>query len=135
MCVALACDFRIAATEAKLGFPFVKLGIHPGLSPNPSFPLSTSSGIGASVLLPRLITPQQAFKYLLTGATVSGSAAREHGLVLEAVSKDDVLPRAISLAESLLVNAPIAVQTCVTSLRADKVRSHLTPSDPWCCGL
>jgi enoyl-CoA hydratase/carnithine racemase len=131
MCMTLACDFRIASMEAKVGFTFVKLGIHPGILPS-LLPLrhqsSRSLGMGASVLLPRLIAPQKAFEYLLTGATVSGSVAKEHGLVLEAVSKEEVLPRALSLAESLSVNAPIAVQTCVTSLRADKVRSAPPPS-------
>jgi enoyl-CoA hydratase len=81
--------------------------------------------MGASVLLPRLISSQKAFEYLLTGATVSGSVAKDHGLVLEAVSKDHVLPRAVNLAKSLSVNAPIAVQSCISSLRADKVRSSL----------
>eukprot|EP00604_Paraphysomonas_vestita_P002399 CAMPEP_0174819668 /NCGR_PEP_ID=MMETSP1107-20130205/3052_1 /TAXON_ID=36770 /ORGANISM="Paraphysomonas vestita, Strain GFlagA" /LENGTH=178 /DNA_ID=CAMNT_0016033615 /DNA_START=310 /DNA_END=846 /DNA_ORIENTATION=+ len=106
MCMTLACDFRIAAENAKIGFTFTKLGIHPGM--------------GASVLLPRLISPQRAFEYLLTGATVSGTTAQQHGLVLEAVPKNEVLPKAIQLAESLGVNAPIAVQTCIQSLRADK---------------
>lgn len=30
MCMTLGCDFRIAAENAKIGFTFVKLGIHPG---------------------------------------------------------------------------------------------------------
>jgi enoyl-CoA hydratase/carnithine racemase len=32
MCMTLGCDFRIAAENAKIGFTFVKLGIHPGPS-------------------------------------------------------------------------------------------------------
>jgi hypothetical protein len=79
--------------------------------------------MGASVLLPRLISPQKAFHYLLAGSTVSGAAARDDGLVLEAVPKEEVLSRAISLAESLSANAPIAVQTSLISLRADKVQA------------
>ena len=31
MCMTLGCDFRIASNEARLGFTFVKLGIHPGM--------------------------------------------------------------------------------------------------------
>ncbi len=107
MCMTLACDFRIAAENAKIGFTFVKIGIHPGM--------------GASVLLPRLIPSQKAFEYLLSGATVSGSTAQQHGLVLESVPKENVVPRALEFAQSLAGNAPIAVQTCVRSLRADKV--------------
>jgi enoyl-CoA hydratase/carnithine racemase len=86
--------------------------------------------MGASVLLPRLISPQKAFEYLLAGSTVSGAAARDDGLVLEAVSKELVLPRAVALAESLSANAPIAVQTCLTSLRADKVPPSLYVPSP-----
>jgi enoyl-CoA hydratase len=53
MCMTLACDFRIAADNAKIGFTFAKLGIHPGM--------------GASLLLPRVISEQRANYYLLTG--------------------------------------------------------------------
>lgn len=98
--------------------------------------------MGASVLLPRLISPQKAFDYLLTGSTVSGGTAQQHGLILEAVDKvhllsplsllltahsltlfprqSEVVPRAIQFAESITENAPIAVQSLVKSLRADK---------------
>ena len=31
MCLAMACDIRIAAKNAKMGFPFVSLGLHPGM--------------------------------------------------------------------------------------------------------
>jgi enoyl-CoA hydratase/carnithine racemase len=41
MCMTLGCDFRIAAENAKIGFTFVKLGIHPGpLPPRPPPPLT-----------------------------------------------------------------------------------------------
>lgn len=127
MCMTLGCDFRIAAENAKIGFTFVKLGIHPGPCSLVSFSPHLRAGMGASVLLPRLISPQKAFEYLLAGSTVSGVTARNDGLVLEAVSKEQVLPRAIALAESLSANAPIAVQTCLTSLRADKVPFYFFP--------
>ena len=113
MCMTLACDFRIASETAKIGFTFVKIGIHPGM--------------GASVILPRLIPSQKAFEYLLSGATVSGATAQKHGLVLEAVSKESVVPRSIEFAQSIASNSPIAVQTCVHSLRADKVCYYLFP--------
>ena len=67
MCMTLACDFRIAAPKAKLGFTFTKLGIHPGM--------------GASVLLPRLVRHETAALLLLTGDVVDGSTAKDMGLV------------------------------------------------------
>ena len=69
--MTLGCDYRIASEKARLGFTFVKLGIHPGM--------------GASVLLPRLIPSQLASYYLATGRTVSGTEAAQDGLVLRAV--------------------------------------------------
>src|ERR671935_2864625 len=65
--VALACDYRIAIEDARLGFPEVMLGLHPGL--------------GGTVRLPRLINPVQAMSMMLTGRTVRAGAAKRLGLV------------------------------------------------------
>ncbi len=73
MCMTLACDVRIASSNAKLGFTFTKLGIHPGM--------------GSSVLLPRLVSQEVASYLLLSGTIISGEEARQKGLVLEAVDK------------------------------------------------
>lgn len=73
MCMTLGCDIRIAATNAKLGFTFTKLGIHPGM--------------GSSLLLPRVVSQETASYLLLSGAVVSGEEAVRKGLVLEAVEK------------------------------------------------
>lgn len=73
MCMTLACDMRVAAKNAKLGFTFAKLGIHPGM--------------GSSVLLPRLVGQDMATYLLLSGAVLSGEDARAKGLILEAVEK------------------------------------------------
>ena len=65
--VALACDFRIAIEDARLGFPEVMLGLHPGL--------------GGTVRLPRLINPLEAMPLMLTGRTLRASRAKAAGLV------------------------------------------------------
>jgi 3-hydroxyacyl-CoA dehydrogenase/enoyl-CoA hydratase/3-hydroxybutyryl-CoA epimerase len=54
--LALACDYRIAVDDARLGFPEVMLGLHPGL--------------GGTVRLPRLVNPLQAMSMMLTGRTL-----------------------------------------------------------------
>ncbi|WP_431685468.1 3-hydroxyacyl-CoA dehydrogenase NAD-binding domain-containing protein [Hahella sp. NBU794] len=71
--LALACRFRIAAADAKLGFPEVKLGLHPGW--------------GGTVRLPRLIGVTDAMDMILSGKPVSGERAQELGLV------DHIAPR------------------------------------------
>ena len=65
--IALACDYRIAVEDARLGFPEVMLGLHPGL--------------GGTVRLPRLINPLQAMSMMLTGRTVRAGPAKRLGLV------------------------------------------------------
>ena len=58
--LALACDFRIATEDARLGFPEVMLGLHPGL--------------GGTVRLPRLINPIEAMTMMLTGRNFRAGA-------------------------------------------------------------
>ncbi len=67
--IALACRYRVASTDpsTRIGLPEVKLGIYPGW--------------GGSVRLPRLIGAPAAFDLMLTGRTVSASAAKAMGLV------------------------------------------------------
>ena len=67
--IALACRYRVASNDpsTRIGLPEVKLGIFPGW--------------GGSVRLPRLIGAPAAFDLMLTGRTVSASAARAMGLV------------------------------------------------------
>lgn len=69
--LALACRYRIAVGDARLGLPEVMLGLHPGL--------------GGTVRLPRLINPLQAMTLMLTGKTVHARKAERLGLVDEAV--------------------------------------------------
>jgi len=65
--IALACDYRIAVEDARLGFPEVMLGLHPGL--------------GGTVRLPRLINPLEAMTMMLTGRNVRAGRAKSLGLV------------------------------------------------------
>ena len=67
--LSLACRYRAASNDAstRIGLPDVKLGIFPGW--------------GGSVRMPRLIGAPAAFDLMLTGRSVSASAARAMGLV------------------------------------------------------
>ncbi len=109
LCVALACDLRVAARDAKLGLNFTRLGIHPGM--------------GATWTLPRLVGPARAADLLLTGRVVEGEEAAAMGLVNQAVDRERVLPHALDLAEQIAAAAPLAVrgarQALARSLHAD----------------
>lgn len=108
LCLALACDVRIAATKAKLGFTFVSLGLHPGM--------------GATFLLPALVGPQTASRLLLTGDVIDGEEASRLGLVAEAVSAEETLPVTLAYARRMAAAGPVAVRSTARSLRLQDER-------------
>jgi len=74
--VALACDFRVAAKNAKLGQPEILLGIIPGA--------------GGTQRLARLVGPARAKDLVFSGRFVSADEALSIGLVDEVVEAEDV---------------------------------------------
>ncbi len=96
LCIALACDTRIAARSAKLGLNFTRLGIHPGM--------------GATWTLPRLVGPAHAADLLFTGRILDGAEAERIGLVNRAVDDEAVLPEALEMAQAMALSAPVAVR-------------------------
>jgi enoyl-CoA hydratase len=101
-CVALACDLRVAAREARLGLNFTRLGIHPGM--------------GATWLLPRLVGPAGAADLLFTGRVVDGTEAERLGLVNRALPGVEVMNTARALASEIAGAAPGAVRAAKKSL-------------------
>jgi 3-hydroxyacyl-CoA dehydrogenase / enoyl-CoA hydratase / 3-hydroxybutyryl-CoA epimerase len=83
--IALACRQRIASDDprTRLGLPEVKLGIQPGW--------------GGTARLPHLIGAPAAFDLMLTGRSVSASAARALGIVDKVVAADQLLEEARKL--------------------------------------
>ena len=94
LCVALACDLRIAAEGAKLGVPFVKLGMHPGMA--------------ATWLLPQVVGSTAAKDLLLTGRVVEAQEALGLGLVSRVVPGADLRQVAVEMATGIAATAPIA---------------------------
>ena len=79
LCLALACDIRLAAEDAF----FRAAGINNGL---------TASELGLSYLLPRAIGSSRAFEIMLTGRDVDAAEAERIGLVSRVVTGDELLP-------------------------------------------
>ncbi|SFI95089.1 3-hydroxyacyl-CoA dehydrogenase NAD-binding domain-containing protein [Bradyrhizobium sp. cf659] len=69
--VALACHFRVAVKEAKLGLPEVKLGLLPGA--------------GGTQRLPRAVGPELAVKMIVGGDPIGAAEALKSGLIEEIV--------------------------------------------------
>lgn len=93
--LALACSYRIAADDARLGQPEVKLGVIPGY--------------GGTQRLPRLVGRGAALKLLLTGEIISAQEALRIGLVDEVVPAAELMPRAQALAATIAAQAPLAI--------------------------
>jgi len=93
--LAMACTLRIAADNARLGQPEVKLGI--------------ICGYGGTQRLPRLVGRGAALKLLLTGSPIDAHEAFRIGLVDEIVPAAQLIQRAEALALEIVANAPLAV--------------------------
>ena len=94
--MALACDFRLAAADARLGLTQVDAGLLPW--------------DGGTQRLPRLIGPGRAMEMVLTSRVVGAGEAAEMGLVDRVVGRGDVILEARKLAETIASHGPIAAR-------------------------
>lgn len=94
--LAIACDLRVAATDAVFGFPEVRLGIFPGA--------------GGVYRLPRLVGLGLARELLFAGRQIAADEALGRGLVDQVVSPPELRQAAHELARSIAANAPLAVR-------------------------
>jgi enoyl-CoA hydratase len=94
--LAMACTLRVAAENARLGQPEVKLGLIPGYA--------------GTQRLPRLVGKCQALEMILTGEPITAQEAHRIGLVNQVVSAPDLLATAEKLALKIIANAPLAIK-------------------------
>jgi enoyl-CoA hydratase len=94
--LALACHVRIAAENARLGTPEVKLGL--------------MCGYAGTQRLARLVGKGRALELLLTGEMVDAQEALRIGLVNRVVPKDALLAEAEALLRKMLANGPISLR-------------------------
>ncbi len=104
MCFATACDLRVAAATARMGFTFAKLALHPGM--------------GATFFLPRLVGPARAAELLYTGRVISAEEAAAIGLVNTVCPPETLQERAQTLAEEIAACGPLAVRRLKRSLHS-----------------
>jgi enoyl-CoA hydratase/carnithine racemase len=92
--LALACDFRLAADDARFGQPEILLGIIPGG--------------GGTQRLPRLIGSSRAKDLVLTGRQIGAEEGLRIGLVDRVVPRAEVLTAAVAWAAELSAGPVIA---------------------------
>src|SRR5581483_939373 len=90
--LALACDYRIAAADAKLGETFVRIGLHPDW--------------GGTWLLPRIVGRSRALELMMTGRLVDAKEALAIGMI-DRIASD--LARETETLAQTIAQAPAAV--------------------------
>ncbi len=95
-CMTLACDLRVASTDAKMGVNFVRLGISPGM--------------GGTFLLPHVLGVPTAMDLLLTGRTINAEEALQKGVIHHLYPPERLREETIKLAQTIAQNAPLAVR-------------------------
>jgi 3-hydroxyacyl-CoA dehydrogenase len=85
--LALACHYRLATPDARLGLPEIKLGILPGA--------------GGTQRLPRLVGPNRALEAIVTGDPMLSDEALRAGLIDE-IASGDLVTAAVGFARKIL---------------------------------
>ncbi|HXK34641.1 MAG TPA: enoyl-CoA hydratase-related protein [Dehalococcoidia bacterium] len=94
--IALSCDIRVASDKSVFGLPEVTRAILPGA--------------GGTQRLPRAIPFGLALEMVLTGGRFGAEWASRYGLVNHVVPPDQVMPKAVQIAEAICENGPLAVR-------------------------
>lgn len=103
MDLALGCDIRIAADNAKLSAAYTARGLVPES--------------GGTWLLPRIVGWSKAAELLFTARTLTAADALELGLVSQVVPGDELRDTAMALASEVAANAPLAVRASKRLMR------------------
>ncbi|MDQ1627213.1 MAG: hypothetical protein QOI54_957 [Actinomycetota bacterium] len=104
LALALSCDLRYAAQDARLAVPFTSLGMHPGMA--------------TTYLLPEVVGLGVARELLLTGRVVTGAEAVGLGLVNQAFPGETLLEEALAIAAKVAAAAPVATRLTKAALQS-----------------
>jgi enoyl-CoA hydratase len=114
--LAMACDIRLASEKAKFGQPEVSLGLIPGY--------------GGTQRLSRLVGRGKALQLILSGEMIGAAEAYRIGLADEVYSPEELMDKAVKLAELIGSKGPVAV-----TLAKESINRGLDVSLPKGCDL
>jgi enoyl-CoA hydratase len=103
--LAMACHFRVASDNAKMGLPEVSLGVIPGY--------------GGTQRLPQLIGKGRAMEMIMTAGMISAEEAYRTGLVNHVVPQAELLTFCQGIAERILKNSPVAISQAIKAVNAN----------------
>lgn len=103
--LAMACHFRVASDNAKMGLPEVSLGVIPGY--------------GGTQRLPQLIGKGRAMELVMTAGMISAEDAKNYGLVNHVTTQEELLPLATKIASKIARNSSVAISAAIKAVNAN----------------
>ncbi|WP_100610397.1 enoyl-CoA hydratase/isomerase family protein [Confluentibacter lentus] len=103
--LAMACHFRVASDNAKMGLPEVSLGVIPGY--------------GGTQRLPQLIGKGRAMELILTAGMIDANQALAYGLVNHVTTQEELLPFCEKIASKITRNSPVAISAAIKAINAN----------------
>lgn len=103
--LAMACHFRLASTNAKMGLPEVSLGVIPGY--------------GGTQRLPQLIGKGRAMEMIMTAGMIDANQALSYGLVNHVQSQEELLNACYDIAKKIQRNSPVAIAAAIRAVNAN----------------
>ncbi|MCL4148683.1 UNVERIFIED_CONTAM: hypothetical protein GTU68_026279 [Idotea baltica] len=102
--LAMACHFRIASDNAKMGLPEVSLGVIPGY--------------GGTQRLPQLIGKGRAMEMIMTAGMITAEQAKDYGLVNHTVPQEELLSLCKKIANKISNNSTVAISHAIKAVNA-----------------
>jgi enoyl-CoA hydratase len=103
--LAMACHFRIASANAKMGLPETSLGVIPGY--------------GGTQRLPQLVGKGRAMELILTGGMIDAETAKQYSLVNYVVPQPELLEFCYGIAQKIMENSPVAIGKAIEAVNAN----------------
>jgi len=105
--LAMACHFRLASENAKMGLPEVSLGVIPGY--------------GGTQRLPNLIGKGRAMEMIMTAGMIDANTALSYGLVNHVTSQEELFPLCEKIASKIARNSTVAISAAIEAINANYV--------------
>jgi len=102
--LAMACHFRVASDNAKMGLPEVSLGVIPGY--------------GGTQRLPQLVGKGRAMELIMTAGMISAEQALSYGLINHVVPQEELLPLCVKIAQKIANNSSVAISYAIKAINA-----------------
>ncbi|WP_291869537.1 enoyl-CoA hydratase-related protein [Maribacter sp.] len=102
--LAMACHFRVASDNAKMGLPEVSLGVIPGY--------------GGTQRLPQLIGKGRSMELIMTAGMIDAPKALSYGLVNYVVTQEELLPLCRKIAGRIINNSSVAIGQAIKAVNA-----------------